>query len=77
MAKSADYDLGEFAFPRGWFAADGRCNDIPCFDGPFRQTRIWRRQFFNPRARAEASVRRVEGLHSLRGVPAFTPALAD
>ena len=41
-------------------------------DGPFRQSRVWYSQFFNPRARAAEIVARVAGRHTAAGVPAFT-----
>jgi 3-ketosteroid 9alpha-monooxygenase subunit A len=40
-------------------------------DGPFRQARVWYSQFFNPRAKAADILARVEGLHTVRGIPAF------
>lgn len=43
-------------------------------DGPFRQARTWYSQFFNPRAKSAEILARVEGLHRVRGVPAFEGA---
>lgn len=45
-------------------------------DGPFRQTRIWYSQFFNPREKAAEIVARVAGTHTAKGMPAFTQAEA-
>ena len=42
-------------------------------DGPFRQSRIWYSQFFNPRARAAEIVAQVAGIHYAKGWPPFTP----
>lgn len=42
-------------------------------DGPFRQSRVWYSQFFNPRARAAEIVARVAGIHCAKGVEQFTP----
>jgi 3-ketosteroid 9alpha-monooxygenase subunit A len=41
-------------------------------DGPFRQSRMWYSQFYNPRAKAAEIVARVAGRHLARGMPAFT-----
>lgn len=41
-------------------------------DGPFRQTRIWYSQFYNPRARADEIVARVAGRHYAKNMPPFT-----
>ena len=38
-------------------------------DGPFGQARIWYSQFFNPRDQAERILRRVSGVHKVKGVP--------
>ena len=46
-------------------------------DGPFRQSRTWYSQFFNPRARAAEIVARVAGVHTARGWPAFTAQAAE
>lgn len=43
-------------------------------DGPFRQSRTWYSQFFNPRAKAAEIVGRVAGTHYAKGWPPFTPA---
>jgi 3-ketosteroid 9alpha-monooxygenase subunit A len=43
-------------------------------DGPFRQTRIWYSQFYNPREKAAGIVARVAGTHTAKGMPAFTQA---
>lgn len=45
-------------------------------DGPFRQSRTWYSQFYNPRAKAEEIVGRVAGTHTARGWPPFTQAEA-
>jgi 3-ketosteroid 9alpha-monooxygenase subunit A len=46
-------------------------------DGPFRQSRVWYSQFYNPRSEADAIVARVAGVHTAKGVPPFTePAAA-
>jgi 3-ketosteroid 9alpha-monooxygenase subunit A len=44
-------------------------------DGPFRQSRSWYRQFYNPRAQAAEIVARVAGVHYARGWPPFTDTL--
>jgi 3-ketosteroid 9alpha-monooxygenase subunit A len=41
-------------------------------DGPFRQSRVWYSQFFNPRAKAGEIVSRVAGKHYAKGILAFT-----
>lgn len=46
-------------------------------DGPFRQSRIWYSQFFNPRAKAAEIVGRVEGTHYAKGMPPFTARAAE
>jgi 3-ketosteroid 9alpha-monooxygenase subunit A len=46
-------------------------------DGPFRQSRIWYSQFYNPRARAPEIVARVAGTHHARGWPPFTAEAAE
>jgi 3-ketosteroid 9alpha-monooxygenase subunit A len=46
-------------------------------DGPFRQARIWYSQFFNPRDQADAIVKRVQGMHHVRGVAPFTAVAAE
>jgi 3-ketosteroid 9alpha-monooxygenase subunit A len=40
-------------------------------DGPFRQSRIWYSQFYQPRDKAAALLKRVTGRHIARGMPAF------
>jgi 3-ketosteroid 9alpha-monooxygenase subunit A len=40
-------------------------------DGPFRQSRVWYSQFYNPRDKAAAILARVEGKHFARGTPEF------
>jgi 3-ketosteroid 9alpha-monooxygenase subunit A len=42
-------------------------------DGPFRQSRTWYSQFFNPRANAQEIVGKVAGVHYAKGWPPFTP----
>ncbi len=47
-------------------------------DGPFRQSRTWYSQFYNPRARADEIVGQVAGTHYAKGWPPFTaPELAE
>lgn len=41
-------------------------------DGPFRQSRVWYSQFFNPRAKAAEIVGRVAGRHYAKGIPPFS-----
>lgn len=43
-------------------------------DGPFRQSRTWYSQFYNPRAKAAGIVAQVAGTHYAKGWPPFTPA---
>jgi 3-ketosteroid 9alpha-monooxygenase subunit A len=43
-------------------------------DGPFRQSRVWYSQFYNPRDKAEEIVRRVSGKHYAKGMPPFESA---
>lgn len=43
-------------------------------DGPFRQSRVWYSQFYNPRAKADEIVSRVAGKHFAKGMPPFEPA---
>lgn len=45
-------------------------------DGPFWQSRVWYSQFFNPRAKATEIAKRVEGIHTARGIPAFSEPTA-
>lgn len=40
-------------------------------DGPFRQSRVWYSQFYNPRSKAAEIVNRVSGKHYARGMPPF------
>ena len=40
-------------------------------DGPFRQSRIWYSQFYNPRAKAPEIAGRVAGKHFAKGMPPF------
>lgn len=42
-------------------------------DGPFRQSRIWYSQFYNPRAKTEEIVNRIAGKHYAKGMPPFSP----
>jgi 3-ketosteroid 9alpha-monooxygenase subunit A len=42
-------------------------------DGPFRQSRIWYSQFYNPRSKAAGIVARVAGKHYAKGMPGFGP----
>jgi 3-ketosteroid 9alpha-monooxygenase subunit A len=46
-------------------------------DGPFRQTRMWYSQFYNPRAKAAEIVGRVAGTHYAKGMPPFTAEAAE
>ena len=43
-------------------------------DGPFRQSRVWYSQFYNPRAKAGEIAARVAGVHRSKHWPPFTPA---
>jgi 3-ketosteroid 9alpha-monooxygenase subunit A len=43
-------------------------------DGPFRQSRTWYSQFYNPRRMAAEIVGQVAGKHFAKGWPPFTPA---
>jgi 3-ketosteroid 9alpha-monooxygenase subunit A len=45
-------------------------------DGPFRQSRVWYSQFYNPRDKAAAIISRVEGKHFARGTPEFGASAA-
>jgi 3-ketosteroid 9alpha-monooxygenase subunit A len=45
-------------------------------DGPFRQARVWYSQFFNPRDKAPQILKRVAGVHGVRGVPGLGQAEA-
>lgn len=45
-------------------------------DGPFRQSRVWYSQFYNPREKAAEIVRRVAGKHYAKGMPPFESAAA-
>ncbi len=45
-------------------------------DGPFHLERLWYRQFFNRRARAQEYRRRVQGVHRYRGPPLAQAAAA-
>jgi len=45
-------------------------------DGPFRQSRTWYSQFYNPRAKAAAIVAQIAGKHSAKGMPAFALEVA-
>jgi 3-ketosteroid 9alpha-monooxygenase subunit A len=45
-------------------------------DGPFRQSRVWYSQFYNPRAQAAAIIKRVAGKHFAKGMPPFAEAAA-
>jgi 3-ketosteroid 9alpha-monooxygenase subunit A len=39
-------------------------------DGPFHKSRIWYRQFYNPRARKQEFLKQVEGVqHRVAGMP--------
>jgi 3-ketosteroid 9alpha-monooxygenase subunit A len=46
-------------------------------DGPFRQSRVWYSQFYNPRAMADAIVARVAGVHTAKGWPPYTAEAAE
>jgi 3-ketosteroid 9alpha-monooxygenase subunit A len=45
-------------------------------DGPFRQSRVWYSQFYNPRAKTNEIVARVAGVHYSKNWPPYTPAEA-
>ncbi|CAN7454122.1 Rieske 2Fe-2S domain-containing protein [Phenylobacterium sp. LjRoot225] len=73
MAKGLGHDDGEiWAHKR----AAIQILQLPT-DGPFRQARTWYSQFFNPRSKAAEILERVEGLHYVRGVPAFSEMAAE
>ena len=42
-------------------------------DGPFRQSRSWYSQFFNPRSKAAGILAPITGVHHVQGWPPFTP----
>jgi 3-ketosteroid 9alpha-monooxygenase subunit A len=44
-------------------------------DGPFRQSRIWYSQFYNPRAKAAEIIARVAGRHFAKGMKPFSDNL--
>lgn len=51
-------------------------NKQPCFqvlqiptDGPFDKLRLWYKQFYNRRTKAQDFLKRVEGVHTVRGMP--------
>ena len=46
-------------------------------DGPFRQSRVWYSQFYNPRTQAEGIVARVAGVHTSKHWPPFTVEAAE
>jgi 3-ketosteroid 9alpha-monooxygenase subunit A len=41
-------------------------------DGPFWQSRAWYSQFYQPRAKAAEILKRVTGVHTAKGMPAFS-----
>jgi 3-ketosteroid 9alpha-monooxygenase subunit A len=43
-------------------------------DGPFWQARLWYSQFFNPRAQADAILKRIQGTYHVRGVEPYGDA---
>ncbi|MET0588084.1 MAG: Rieske 2Fe-2S domain-containing protein [Novosphingobium sp.] len=45
-------------------------------DGPFRQSRVWYSQFYNPRSKTAEIVSRVSGKHYAKGMPPFEMATA-
>jgi 3-ketosteroid 9alpha-monooxygenase subunit A len=46
-------------------------------DGPFRQSRVWYSQFYNPRDKADGIVARVAGIHTSKNWPPFTAEAAE
>ncbi|MBW8784116.1 MAG: Rieske (2Fe-2S) protein [Novosphingobium sp.] len=42
-------------------------------DGPFRQSRTWYSQFFNPRTKTAEILCRLRGIYTAKGMPPFTP----
>jgi 3-ketosteroid 9alpha-monooxygenase subunit A len=46
-------------------------------DGPFWQSRTWYSQFHQPRARTADILKRVSGVHTAKGMPAFTPTIGS
>ncbi|HEX4376287.1 MAG TPA: Rieske 2Fe-2S domain-containing protein [Steroidobacteraceae bacterium] len=67
MVKGLGYDDGEI-----WANKRAAINvmQLPT-DGPFWQARLWYSQFFNPRAMADSILKRVQGIHHVRGVAPF------
>ena len=67
MVKGLGYDDGEI-----WANKRAAVNvmQLPT-DGPFWQARLWYSQFFNPRAMADSILKRVQGIHHVRGVAPF------
>jgi 3-ketosteroid 9alpha-monooxygenase subunit A len=45
-------------------------------DGPFAQSRAWYSQFYNPRAKSAAILKRVAGLHTAKGMQSFAERAA-
>jgi 3-ketosteroid 9alpha-monooxygenase subunit A len=43
-------------------------------DGPIGKARMWYRQFYNPRNEAKAFQDRVNGVHTVRGMPGLPRA---
>ncbi|MEY8198434.1 MAG: Rieske 2Fe-2S domain-containing protein [Colwellia sp.] len=41
-------------------------------DGPFMKARIWYKQFYNPKARKQEFLDKVEGVYVPNGIPAYT-----
>jgi 3-ketosteroid 9alpha-monooxygenase subunit A len=68
MIKGLGHDDGEI-----WANKRPALNimQIPA-DGPFWQARLWYSQFFNRRAHAVSILKRIQGVHHVRGVAPFT-----
>ncbi|SDL90834.1 3-ketosteroid 9alpha-monooxygenase subunit A [Oryzisolibacter propanilivorax] len=42
-------------------------------DGPFMKARVWYKQFYNPRAKAQEFLEQCEGIYVPKGIAPFTP----
>jgi 3-ketosteroid 9alpha-monooxygenase subunit A len=58
-------------------------NKRPCLqplavptDGPYSKIRMWYKQFYNPRSRAQEFQTRANGVYTVRGMPAHKPEVA-
>lgn len=71
-AVSAQFGNGLMADGDVWKAKKPAIHPMQlASDGPFRQSRTWYSQFFNPRALAEEILRPVTGRHFAKGTPPF------